>query len=113
MTQLEIAAAYVDTSGRFSIDLVDEPRFEDDGHGLPDKSTWRGRIPPGQDNKTMLAPKKMAGTGFRGTIVEFINQSGLHQRPGQIRAIHLTVTRKSKQLWEQGMTREMSCWKKR
>jgi hypothetical protein len=102
MTQ-QIAAAYVDTSA-IQHRFVAEPRLKTTGTGYM-KSLGAEEF-AGQDDKTMLAPKKWLEP-IPWDVVEFINQSACTR--GQAQFGHTSDGyAPAKQPWEQGMTREMS-----
>jgi hypothetical protein len=102
MTQ-QIAAAYVDTS-EIQHRFVPEPRLKTTGTGYM-KSLGAEEF-AGQDEKAMLAPKKWLEP-IPWNVVEFINQSACTR--GQAQFGHTSDSyAEAKQLWEQGMAREMS-----
>ena len=102
MTQ-QIAAAYVDTSA-IQYRFVAEPRLKTTGTGYM-KSLGAEEF-AGQDDKAMLAPKKWLEP-IPWDVVEFINQSACTR--GQAQFGHTSDGyAQSRQLWEEGMKREMS-----
>ena len=102
MTQ-QIAAAYVDTSA-IQHRFVAEPRLKTTGTGYM-KSLGAEEF-AGQDDKAMLAPKKWLEP-IPWDVVEFINQSACTRAQAQFGHTSDGYA-EAKQLWEQGMTREMS-----
>ena len=101
MTQ-QIAAAYVDTRA-IQHRFVPEPRLKTTGIGYM-KSLGAAEF-AGQDDKAMLAPKKWLEP-IPWDVVEFINQSACTR--GQAQFGHTSEGyAQAKQLWEQGMTRDM------
>ena len=102
MTQ-QIATAYVDTSA-IQRRFVAEPRLKTTGTGYM-KSLGAEEF-AGQDNKAMLTPKKWLEP-IPWDVVEFINQSACTRGQAQFGRTSDGYAQ-SKQLWEEGMTREMS-----
>ena len=98
----QIASAYVDTRS-IQHRFVPEPRLKTTGTGYM-KSLGAAEF-AGQDEATMLAPKKWLEP-IPWDVVEFINQSACTRAQAQFGHTSDGYAQ-AKQLWEQGMTREI------